>query len=290
MNFLQKRLTRCLPIITVHSWGGFGSQLFTAHFVLRLKKKFPHRRIQVAIHTAGVTQRHAEINFEDLGVKVFEIDDYHLSSETKPKSETCLYLNKLTDQTIAFFKALVLKIHLIGQCNTEASFKSIKPWTLQFRGHYTRLQLDAGVVQSLFWLIFSDYVFNKQSLHSLILHYRLGDLLHLDSKSPVNPMKIETLLQNLKVHIESAVALTDGEEREYKDFVFGYSILSSLRVQNLDPTNSLCLCISSQEFIGTEAKLSLWAAIFRKIIFKKPSFLPFGLDWAEEIGLAANWY
>ena len=48
----MKRINSLLPEIRVHTWGGFGSQLFTAHLILRLKYRFPGRNIKVIIELA----------------------------------------------------------------------------------------------------------------------------------------------------------------------------------------------------------------------------------------------
>jgi len=55
------------------------------------------------------------------------------------------------------------------------------------------------------------------------------------------------------------------------------------------PPPSLARC-ETTVFVGTEAKLSLWAAIFRDTVHNEHSLLPNELKWHEEIGLKANWY
>ena len=65
-----------LPALRVHSWGGFGSQLFTAYIILKVQNRYPGRRIKVVVHTSGVTRRFSEFNFEQLGTKVIQVEDY----------------------------------------------------------------------------------------------------------------------------------------------------------------------------------------------------------------------
>ena len=72
----MNQILRFLPALRVNSWGGFGSQLFTAYVVLKLQKQFPNRRIKVLSHTSGVTRRISEFDFETLVVKMIQVEDY----------------------------------------------------------------------------------------------------------------------------------------------------------------------------------------------------------------------
>jgi hypothetical protein len=114
--------------------------------------------------------------------------------------------------------------------------------------------------------------------------------MNLVEKSPISPERVEKVLELVRPKIESAKVLSDSSEDEYRKFVTGSRVLSSLTLKNLEPLPSLWLCITSIAFVGTGAKLSLWAAIFRDIVHNEHSFLPNELKWAEEIGLKADWY
>ena len=70
----MNQILRFLPALRVHSWGGFGSQLFTAYVVLKLQKQFTNRRIKVVVHTSGVTRRVSEFDFETLGVEMIQVE------------------------------------------------------------------------------------------------------------------------------------------------------------------------------------------------------------------------
>ena len=69
-------LAYILPALRVHSWGGFGSQLFAAHAILRIQKLFPYRRIKVIIHSSGVTKRTKEVDFSLIGINAFQKEDF----------------------------------------------------------------------------------------------------------------------------------------------------------------------------------------------------------------------
>lgn len=273
------------PAIRVHSWGGFGSQLFTAHFVLRLKERYPGRKIRVFVHTSGLTQRYAEFDFKAIGVELYEVNDFVNNYASKGKLEDIRMFKLLKHKAVKFTKSILQNLHIVEECSNETDFSLAKPWSLDFRGHYTRLQLDPKLVSQLFEVLFN----HKESLglkNDLILvHYRLGDLLSLDEKSPINPSRIEALLSKLKINLDLLNVLTDSSLQEYKDFVSSSTILSSIVAENLNPIDSTLLCVRSEVFIGTGSKVSIWVAIFREIILKMQSYLPIELNWAKETGL-----
>ena len=204
---------------------------------------------------------------------------------SKVKLEDIRMFKLLKHKAIKFTKSILQNLHIVEECSNETDFSLAKPWSLDFRGHYTRLQLDPKLVSQLFEILFN----HKESLglkNDLILvHYRLGDLLSLDEKSPINPSRIEALLSKLKINLDLLNVLTDSSLQEYKDFVSSSTILSSIVAENLNPIDSTLLCVRSEVFIGTGSKVSIWVAIFREIILKMQSYLPIELNWAKETGL-----
>ena len=280
-----------LPALRVHSWGGFGSQLFTAYVILKVQKRYPGRRIKVIVHTSGVTRRVSEFDFTKLGAQVVQIEDFE-NRETQRKTA----INPLHQSlnTLKFSKKIAFRLlkalHIVQSADMNQSFDSVSLWTLALRGHYTRLTLDKELITSLYKILFDNRGFQRSTNSSAIIHYRLGDLMNLAEKSPISPERVEKVLELAGPKIESTKVLSDSSESEYRNFVTGSRVLSSLTLESLEPLPSLWLCVTSNTFIGTGTKLSLWAAIFRDIMNNERSFLPNELKWAEEIGLKADWY
>jgi hypothetical protein len=280
-----------LPALRVHSWGGFGSQLFTAYIILKVQNRYPGRRIKVVVHTSGVTRRFSEFNFEQLGTKVIQVEDYrNLKFQSYSRVDSFR-------RNFSSFKSLKQNVsqalnwlRVIQFANSDASFNSIMPWTLGLRGHYTRISLNTELIHCLYLILFDKSSFLTNRNHQLIVHYRLGDLLHLQEKSPIKPNRIEELLLIGGYDNTRSMVLSDSSEREFRNFVSGNTTLSSLKLENLEPLHSLWLCINSEHFIGTGTKLSLWAAIFRDFINDNPSFLPVELDWIKPFCRQVNWY
>ena len=286
---MKQRLQCLLPILRVHSWGGYGSQLHSAYIVLRIQSRFPGRRIRVIIHTSGVTRRKAEFNFDALRVKSVQRDDYresNINTLSTNRNLASLYLR--TRALKGFLLSLLETSKLLQYSNDEKSFNAIKPWTIALRGHYTKLALVPATVESFYEFLFRNNV--PDDSKSLVIHYRLGDLLYIKDKGPIDITRVEQIAQKIPVGPNVPLLLSDSVGDELTNFLRQSKVLSKCEFANYDPLATLNTCIDSENFIGSNAKLSLWAAIFRYHVFQKESFLPRELDWSIKLGLKSNWY
>ena len=287
----MNQILRFLPALRVHSWGGFGSQLFTAYVVLKIQKQFPNRRIKVVIHTSGVTRRVSEFDFETLGVKMIQIEDYKATEAQNGMHRAhASYSYNLSQGIRRHLYQILQWLRLVQSANTDQSFNLISLWTLSIRGHYTRLSLDESFVESLYDALFSKESPSITQKNALVVHYRLGDLLNLDEKRPINVDRVEGVLHELVVQTNHLVLLSDSNEAELAEFLKNSMILKFCKPSNYGPSKTLRVCIDAERFIGTGAKISLWAAIFRYFVHEKESFLPTELNWPSGNGLKANWY
>ncbi len=73
---MKYKINSFLPALRVHTWGGFGSQLFTAYLILKLQRDIPQRSIVAVNHTSGVSRRTTEFDFDSLGVASRQIEDF----------------------------------------------------------------------------------------------------------------------------------------------------------------------------------------------------------------------
>jgi len=170
----MNQILRFLPALRVHSWGGFGSQLFTAYVVLKLQKQFPNRRIKVVIHTSGVTRRVSEFDFETLGVKMIQVEDYKATEAQNGMHRAHVSYSYNLPQAIRGHLYQILQwLRLVQSSNTDLSFSLISLWTLSIRGHYTRLSLDKLFVERLYEVLFSEESPFKTQRKVLVVHYRL---------------------------------------------------------------------------------------------------------------------
>ena len=288
---MKHKINSFLPALRVHTWGGFGSQLFTAYLILKLQRDIPQRSILALNHTSGVSRRTTEFDFESLGVALQQIEDFKgrevpATSFISDKGILGRFFQFLKVSTVRFLK----ETKIIVEANDDTSFSSIKPWTLALRGHYTNISLENDLVKDLYVLLINSQNHTKVNSSKVVIHYRLGDLLTLNKKSPVSPERIDAILSGLISKDVVLMLLTDSSQDEFSKYVSQSSMLQKCIPVTLDPLHTLQLCIGAEVFVGTGAKISLWAAIFRHRQFKKQSYLPHELRWAEQTGLNCIWY
>ena len=139
---MKHKINSFLPALRVHTWGGFGSQLFTAYLILKLQRDIPQRRILAANHSSGVSRSTTEFDFHYLGVASQEIEDFKEREVTatgfiSDKGVSGRFFHFLKGLTVKFLKGT----KIIIEANSDTSFSSINSWTLALRGHYTNISL-----------------------------------------------------------------------------------------------------------------------------------------------------
>ena len=285
-SFLNSLLS---PTITIHSWGGFGSQLFTAYLVLKLQHYHPKRRLRVVVHTSGVTRRDSELDFRVLGVEMIEKDDF------SPKIDTVdIKFNNVSQYFSRKIKNLgkksMLKLGFLCTLNDDRILSSIKPWTISIRGHYTQMSFDPSSIAQLYSLIRLPEYSDLQNRYGLVIHYRLGDLLYIEQKDPIEPQRIGLVVNQIAHTSHGSILLTDSDPLESRAYIHSIPMLNEVEIENLPPRSTLMTCVHANDFVGTNAKLSLWSAVFRQFLFNKNSFLPVELSWSEKNLLHCHWY
>ena len=288
---MKNKINYFLPALRVHTWGGFGSQLFTAYIILKLQRDIPQRRIMAVNHTSGVSRRTIEFDFESIGVASKQIEDFNGEDVTT----TGFIPNKgILGRFFQFLKVLTVRFikgtKIIVEANSDTSFSSIEPWTLALRGHYTNISLENDLVKDLYALLINSQNHTKVNSSKVVIHYRLGDLLTLKEKSPVSTQRIDAILSLIISKNVVPMLLTDSSQDEFSKYVSQSSMLQKCIPITLDPFHTLQLCIGAEVFVGTGAKISLWAAIFRQFLLQQTSYLPSELKWSAKNGLSVNWY
>jgi hypothetical protein len=288
---MAELINRLMPPLAIHSWGGLGSQLFTANLVLKLQLKFPSRRIRVFLHTSGFTRRELEFDFSALNIEVTQVEDYNLNKEDyNPMNSLKIKENSIFTLMKPVVSKILLKYNLLNNANNDASFDAIKPWTLAIRGHYTRLSMDAIRARRLYEILCGEISFRNRKMNEHVIHCRLGDLLLSGPKMPVDAQRLDALLEKLEINPVDTKLLTDSTLSEFIEYAATTNILRFTQFANIESVRTLQMCTSAHEFIGTTAKLSLWSAIFRYFLFNQISYLPIELYWITSSGLKAEWY
>lgn len=262
-------------LLKVHCWGGLGSQLFGVLLYLELKDKFPRRRITLCLHEGGVTLRNSEIGgiFKDITIE--EIRDFseslHVTQVEQSYSSTG-FRNRV--------KQLLVKLKVVLTLDDSVNFKSIKPWTLSIRGHYSHRRIHKKSYELLFSRLSKDGA-NRFHIHmdqriQLGVHYRLGDLLELSTKSPMELSRlirvIESEMQENK--FDSLKVFSDSPDKAVsliqEQFPF-----AAVGNENLPAWETIGVLSQSEVFVGTFSKISLWVVVLRYCSAESlPSFMP----------------
>jgi hypothetical protein len=265
---------KVLPAISVHSWGGFGSQLFALSQCWYLSKKFPSRGVKLVIHTSGVTRRQVEIEpfLSNLSVNV--IDDFKKTKFTSGK-EYKIY--KEIDYLLSFIRRLISNIlsqlGFISVLDSIQEYSNIKPWVVSVRGHYTKVPIATEHLSRLKHFFEKSDLVNLEDFHqSITIQYRLGDLLNLNSKSFIKPKTVLDIVSaKMNVLDKSQVNILTDSPKEAMRLLD--SNFKGWKVTSFPPIETIHACMNSRFFIGTNSKLSFWIAIFRAIDCKN-SLIP----------------
>lgn len=243
--------------LRVHTWGGLGSQLFALSLIFDLMRKFPKKRIELLHHTAGVTRRLFELDFM-LSPKTNLIvrDDFTIKSNLEIVGITKILKKNL----LICVKYILNKIRISINLDKYKSIKKIKPWSIELRGHYSKRPVSSEFLE--YCLKTFNYNPNEQKKYSntLIVHYRLGDLLTLPEKSIIQPeMIITEIIGVLKFKdITNLDVYSDSPEVAKKMLSPIDSLVETVRYTDVTTREVIENSIHAQYFIGTNSKVSIW--------------------------------
>lgn len=243
--------------LRVHSWGGLGSQLFALSLIFDLVRKFPKKRIELIHHTAGVTRRLFELDFMlSPNIQLMVKDDFTIKSNLEVAGIT----KKTKKNLLVCIKFILNKLRVSINLDKYKSIKKIKLWSLELRGHYSQRPVSSEFLEYCLKSLNYNPDELKKFSNTLIVHYRLGDLLTLPEKSIVRPE--ELIIEIIGVLEFKGITNIDV----YSDSAeIARNMLSSIdsmadTVRYIDATTREVIenSIHAQYFIGTNSKVSIW--------------------------------
>ena len=246
------------PPIRVHIWGGFGSQLFGLVIAWRLSTSHRYRRVKLIFHTSGVSERVRELPLSWLSdYSINEIQDFAKSRMGVGPSQS----TSTSKTLVSFLNSVLIRIGLLARANTDLELRRLKPWVLALRGHYTEFRLEDLEITRLMSLF---EISKKRPFDNVLsIHYRLGDLLKLSSKSYIQPNRIKEALNHLSHKNIPVVILSDSDSEVVSSLLASHLNERGSSYLRMSPIDTIRSCVNSVEFLGTNSKLSLWIAIFR---------------------------
>lgn len=253
---MQARLNLMLPTIKVHCWGGLGSQLYGLALAHHLKRECIGRRVALILHTSGVTKRKSELTSLSKSIKVRELDDFQ---------ESNFHSSAIggTKRFKQYFKEILLKTRIVLDDNVMKSSASIKPWTLSIRGHYTNFSFSNFTLRDICQIVMTQLnTLSARNRFDILVHYRLGDLITLDSKNPLSANSFE-FLSLLPGQIFLVSDSLDVGVRELRN-VLNREVMP---VPSKGGFDVLGHALNSTCFVGSSSKVSDWAILFRLMLF-----------------------
>jgi hypothetical protein len=275
----------------IHVWGGLGSQLFALSLAFEVKEVSPSRKIVIVLHSSGVSKRDPEVSV------LYPEFEYKFIDDFKP-SET-LELPNNHYSVRRKFSTLIVRLacktrFLVRENDREGA--RIMPWTISVRGHYFHRPVGIRFVKELKGRLQANSKFagEIQPYGSIpTMHYRLGDLVTLTTKGPIEPQVLVNLLEHIG-DVNDLLVLSDSPTLALKRLrTAGFS--GELRTEDLPTIDTIFRASNSPAFIGTSSKISYWIVLIR--LYTNPesiNYLPKGdkqiMDVLSETGTQVYYF
>jgi len=273
-----------LPPLSIHCWGGIGSQLGAYALFSELREE-GDRHLNFVLHSSGVTRRD-DSDFRTLfpNASYTFIDDYN------PKNQQVLpatnLLSNLRNKSSYISRGLIRRILDITRIVVFSEVKSSKdlmPWTIGVRCTYSNLQVSKTAVLEIDTSLRNWAASIKGQIHSedefhIVCHYRLGDLLGLNTKTYVSPQELSLVIEDIERRAKASniLILTENPEFAEKNLINLLSKEFSISSRNPEVLRVLLLGKKAPFFIGTNSKISIWICLLRaqNMMSYKSTFLP----------------
>lgn len=271
--------------IPIHVWGGLGSQLFAVALSLDLKERFPYLHFLLKLHTGGVTSRSSEIDLLFPELEKLQIMDF--SAGSQKTSQPSRGFRTIKPRIMNILALVAGGLGFVNRCNTSQEFARLKPWVLTIRGHYAYRPITSQTLLVLWDRLTSPIATpgldSEESENSLAIHYRLGDLLTLAGKDPIDVSRIGMEIQRLvEAHNPSRILCFSDSPKVAAELLQSYTLGKPLESKDLPALSVIREACKSRYFVGSNSKISFWIVCLR--IFRLPTIqnsLPRGskINW-----------
>lgn len=266
LNLVCKVLRVILPEIRIHTWGGYGSQIYGIYLYLELENVIPYRRSRIFVHTSGITERSSEISHYK-HIKSTEISDFNSNVLEGDKAKK-IEKNVLRTRAEKWIRNFLIISGFLSESNNTHELNRIKPWVLTIRGHYTRIQFNIKTLERLYKAIEGNNQLGERD-DCLGIQYRLGDLTKLSNKYPTSPDAILDAIHQIDLgEIKRAIVFSDSLDEALDLLRTKWPNQIFLEGSSAGPEEAILKLCKCNYFIGTTAKLSVWIVVFRVLLLK----------------------
>jgi hypothetical protein len=244
--------------LKIHVWGGFGSQLYALALLLKLQNSSAaHRRFELVFHNGGVTLREPEIlDLIPSGVDISVVRDFRPILNYKRQMANDTLRNSLKECGKRFLSESALVVDL------SKGYKQLRWWTLSVRGHYKYLPISFSILQQVLISLndASGSSASSPTKGTLVVHYRLGDLIGLKTIIPEADL-VSAIHASISDACTSIVLYTDSTNMVRQ---FPHSINNRPVVVLDAPIRDMFEnALSATIFVGTDSKISFWLTYLR---------------------------
>jgi hypothetical protein len=248
----------------------------------RLYNKFPNRKFKLVFHTGGVTKRLPDLETLFMQKEKDFVQDFESNEkENQNKSLSDKSIFAIKRSLLKILKKILITTGFVASPNNEIEFSKLKPWVVSVRGHYSELRIDLETINLMRRRTegrSSGFCMNiKQNTNLDVLHYRLGDLLSLAEKSPIDTKRIANAIQSAKVGSNRDLWVLSDSPSHAVDLLKREDpqIKTQIDDGSLNAWQTLMAMSNANIFIGTSSKLSVWAIIFRSLLLEDAtSYIP----------------
>ena len=266
----------------IHCWGGLGSQMYAWALLERLQNKFPNRKFKLVFHTGGVTKRLPDLEPLFMQSEKDFVQDFESNEkETRNELPSDKLIFAVKKNLVKITKQILVSTGFVASSNNEIEFSKLKPWVVSVRGHYSELRIDMEIINLIRVRAknsgsnFDMKVMQNTDLD--VLHYRLGDLLVLVEKSPIDIKRISNAIQSAKVGGDRDLWVLSDSPFHAVDLLKREDPQIKIKIDDgsLNAWQTLMAMSNANIFIGTSSKLSIWAIIFRSLLLEDAtSYIP----------------
>lgn len=215
----------------------------------------------MVLHTGGVTKRLSELEFiHNIDFDIIQVNDFR---NQDAEFKTQIELNKT--RLRRFLTTILYFFNFVVSANSDLEFDKVRPWTFSTRGHYFNRKVSSNFYSYLLKYLDIEKKPLNRSRFELAIHYRMGDLLSLSTKSitPANKI-IDIIIQIKKINKNLNIYVYSDSPHIAKETLIQAGLTDGFQVKDLPTIDVIRACIEADYFIGTGSKVSLWIVNIRR--------------------------